>query len=222
MALLSRLHLTYLLREIRERFRKAPEELDEGVTVPLGESLARHDMRVQQRARSHDETADRIQAEWHDQNESERTRYYEALLLAIEEQWRGEVEASGARFYLLLLPREDEHLAEGRLSGGALVIDLWNEFQPYGDPARFFFGRDGHWNELGNLFAAVHLYQHLAPDLGLEALPRERIEEALYAYYRAFSGWMPPSGVHETPVDDEELQRIRDRYAALALDRSKP
>jgi hypothetical protein len=223
MPLLSRLQLTYLFLDLRERFRSEPEEFGDDVraeleddVAPLGEIFVHRQMVLQQRARSHDETAERIQAEWQAENLTERAMHYEALLLAIMEQWRTEVESSGARFYVLLPPRAEEHRAERRVFGGYPVVDLWKELRVHGDLSRFFFVKDGHWNELGNLYAAVHLYERLAPALGLEPLPRERLEEELYRYYRAFPEWTPPSGVRETPVEDEQLRRIRDRYAALA------
>jgi hypothetical protein len=223
MALASRLHLTYLFLEIRERFRKEPEDLGDDVredpgegVAPLGENLVRRQMRLQQRARAHDETADAIQDEWREELPSERALYYEALLRAIVERWRNDVEASGGRFCVLLPPRAEEARAEGRILGGFEVANLWNELRVHGDLSRFFFAKDGHWNELGNLFAAVHLYERLAPALGLETLPRERLEEDLYRYYRAFPDWTPPWGVRETAVDEEGLRGIRDRYAALA------
>ena len=94
-------------------------------------------------------------------------------------QWRKEGESSGARFYGLLPPRAEEHRADRRIFNGFEVGDLWGGFQSYGDLSRFFFVKDGHWNELGNLYAAVHLYERLARALGVEMLPRERLEEAL-------------------------------------------
>jgi hypothetical protein len=223
MALASRLHLTYLFLEIRERFRSKPGELGHDIpedpgsgVAPLGEDLVHREMRLREIARAHDETADRIQAEWLDETPSERALYYDALLRAIVEKWRNEVEASGARFWVLLPPRAEDDRAEGRILEGFEVVDLFKEFQVYGDLGRFFFARDGHWNELGNLFAAVHLYERLTPSLGLETLPRERLEEELYRYYRAFPDWTPPAGVREATVDEGEIRRIRERYAGLA------
>jgi hypothetical protein len=222
MALAARLHLTYLFLETRERLRTGKWQGDrpEVARAPLEEKLVRRQMVLRQRARFHDDAGDKIQAEWEDGVSSERAAYYEDLLRAIVEEWRDEAEAEGTQFYVLLLPRPDEGRTEERLFGGFSSVNLWGELRAYGSWQRFFFAKDGHWNELGNLFAAVHLYERLAPALSLERLPRERLEEALYVYYRAFpEGWIPSIGVREVPVAAEQLQAIHARYAALDLSR---
>jgi hypothetical protein len=221
MALASRLYLTYLFLELRERFRSEPEPLSgdedaDSAVAPLGEKEARRQLRLAARERAHDETAERIQSEVQKDTPSEGAPYYESLLSAMVREWRREVESDGGSFYVLLIPRAEEERAEERDFPEVPHIDLWKELQGYGDPRQFFFQKDGHWNELGNLFAAVHLYERLAPALGLEPLPREKLEEALYVYYRAFPEWTPTKGVRETSVDPAELARIRERYAGLA------
>jgi hypothetical protein len=221
MSLASRLYLTYLFLESRERFRSGPEPLaedadDEPARAPLGEKSVRRQLRLAQRERSHDETAERIQSQWQKGIPSEEALYYESLLAEIVRAWRQEVESEGGRFHVLLVPRAEEHSAEERIFPDVPLVDLWKELQVSGDLRPFFFKKDGHWNELGNLFAAVHLYERLAPSLGLEPLPRERLEEALYVYYRAFPEWTPTRGVRETPFDAADLTRIRERYQGLA------
>jgi hypothetical protein len=225
MSVASRLYLTYLFLELRERLRSEPEpfpeeDADAGPDLaPLGEKAVRRELRLAQRERSHDENAERIQSEWLKGVPSESALYYESLLSEIVREWRQEVESGGGRFYVLLVPRPEEHSAEARIFPDVPLVDLWKELQIYGDLRPFFFQKDGHWNELGNLFAALHLYERLAPALGLEPLAREMLEEALYVYYRAFPDWTPTRGVRETSVDPAELARIRERYAGLVRQR---
>jgi hypothetical protein len=139
-----------------------------------------------------------------------------ALLQRIVEEWRGEVEARGGRFYVALLPRPKEGLAEP-LFAGSRVISLWREFRAYrfeGEPWRF--EKDGHWNELGNQLAAIHLYKHLAPDLGASVLSDAEIRRALGLYYAAFDDyWEPSLWVERVALEPERARALRRRYAHL-------
>ncbi len=116
---------------------------------------------------------------------------------------------------MVVLPRPHEGRLADQFSSHR-VLNLYDEIAVYefsGTPWRF--ENNGHWNELGNLLAAVHLYRVLAPDLPGKPLTEHQIRRALHAYYQAFGGWQPSLWSEPWEVPAEQLDAIRKRYRAL-------
>jgi hypothetical protein len=96
------------------------------------------------------------------------------------------------------------------------VIDLDDAFRREGLGLAWKFEKDDHWNELGNLRAAVHLDRHLAPQLDLAPLGERELTEQVRRYYDAFAlPWKPADGVTPAPHDPDAARVIRARYAGL-------
>ena len=141
--------------------------------------------------------------------------HYVGLARMLVDRWAEEAVRREDGFRIVLLPR----LREGRL--GELfsphrVPNLYEEIGAYefaDTPWRF--ENNGHWNELGNLLAAVHLYRALAPELPGQRLTEYEIRRAVHAYYQAFGGWQPSLWSEPWEVPAEQLEAIRKRYRAL-------
>jgi len=95
-----------------------------------------------------------------------------------------------------------------------------------GNPFKYYFTNDGHWNEASNLLVAVHLYRFLEGEAELVSLPEDKLVEELYTYYSAFpDGWFyysafPDEWVAEvwktsSSVAAKDLGSIRRKYLAL-------
>ena len=210
----SRLYLTYLAIDVRNRIAAARGETDASYDPIEARVLER--MRSERDARTRDATSEAIADDFRGGEPSERSRVWVRLLQAVVERWRGEVEGAGGRFYVVLLPRAKEGLA-APLFPDARVINLWEAFQGDGvEPRSWVFRRDGHWNELGNQLAAIHIYQRLAADLGLVALDDTGIRRALGVYYSVFDDtWRPTRWVEWNALDPGAAAALRRRYAHL-------
>ena len=162
-----------------------------------------------------DESARRIESNFNADTETEEMGYYWELAQAILGEWARETTLRQDSFRVVLLP----YLREGRVADRFAphrVLNLFEEFSVYGLPTtRWTFANDGHWNELGNLLAAVHLYREFAPTLPGTPMTHREILRSLHAYYRAFGGWQPPMLTEPWRVPETELEAIRHRYLAL-------
>ena len=92
-----------------------------------------------------------------------------------------------------------------------------HEAQP-GSPSRF--QNAAHWNEAGNLLAAVCLYHYLEQDANLPRLSENELREALYRHYTACrdqeTGWTPGGRREKTiPASAAALAGARRQYSAL-------
>ena len=121
-------------------------------------------------------------------------------------EWKRRVEGQGGRFYIVLLP--DERPARPLFEGYA-VIALRDLFEK----GEWSFETDGHWNETGNLRAAVHLYRFLESEVALPRLTDDALRTKLWTYYEAFNnGWMPQVWATPNVSSEKDLARIRKRY----------
>ena len=134
-------------------------------------------------------------------------------------RWKAAAESNGARFRLLWLPGENYDapgIAAIVEEEGVETVNLRDCFGAR-DPAHlrtpwalspYRFERDGHWNEAGNRLAAVCLHRILESDLGLPRLSEEDVALALRRYYSAFEA---------SPrfAASPQAEAIRRKYAAL-------
>jgi hypothetical protein len=210
---LSRLHLTYLALDVRNRIQGAS---DAGEAYDPLEARILEEMRDARDRRTRDATSEAIAGDLKRGEVSARSEGWVDLLLAIAGRWRDDVEADGGRFYVVLLPRPKEGLAEP-LFRDFQVINLWRGFEEAGiEPEAWRFQKDGHWNELGNQDAAILLYERLARDLDLPALDRATLERALGTWYTSFdAGWSPTRFVEPVELDPQRAAALRQRYVPL-------
>ncbi|MBF0285568.1 MAG: SGNH/GDSL hydrolase family protein [Magnetococcales bacterium] len=223
---LSRLHLTYLLLDVKARLK--------GRLAGEGESFRAENLHLKyvhhlqtqrreavfaanrgERLKSH--PIEQALASGTASPELERTV---ALFRALMARWQREVASRGGRFVVALLPRPEEEKLLFLFDPETTVVDLAREFrrlQPGYDYAREGrLQRDGHWNEWSNLLAAVALQEKLAPLLGGAPLEGEALRRQLTTYYGAFGGWRPPAQ-WQVPIqpDPREGAALRERYLAL-------
>ena len=92
------------------------------------------------------------------------------------------------------------------------MIKLADLFETNGE---WHFETDGHWNETGNLRAAVHLYRFLENEVRLPLLADDAVRTRLWRYYAAFNnGWIPTVWTTPIAASEEDLTRIRGKYIA--------
>lgn len=231
---LSRLHVTYLLLELKHVVQlHLAGQGDRGAGDEV-EKLLRDALQPVDR-QALDET--RLQRARDDRFESERARAitrliskgrwnadvartiatFQALLVA----WRDRVQEQGGHFSVVLLPRPREDRFVDLVPEGIEVINLYRIFAA-GNPgysyADISFRYDNHWNQRGNLAAARALHEQLAPRLGLPRRSKDEIDAALATYYSALPGeWKPQLEVPATPAAAESAGPIRRKYLALEL-----
>lgn len=213
--LISRLHLTYLVRDGFYRI------------FPHKNSWKGFDARVLQdrpaekhvRKRMRSDRARSIEANILEGKENPDVTRSLAVFQVILQKWQALATANGAEFSVVLLPTGNGNVIKDLIPADIPVVDLYELFDAsipdysYDD---WHFDNDAHWAEAANSLAASIFYRELTAQLALPALSVVEIERVLHPYYAAFDyGWMPDiSGSPELPPDSE-LQRITARYAAL-------
>ncbi len=211
MQALSRLYLTYLAIDVKQRWTGAA--LDTPRPDPAPRSFQKR-LRAARLERVKGDVTSRLThaaltGRWSQLTESI------ALLRAILETWRREVEERGGRFHVVILPTPRK-VDYRWLFQGYDAVDIGREFERAGIGRAWRFTNDGHWNELGNQLGAIRVFRYLEGVLGLAALDDESIEEQLFAYYASFPySWKPTIRVSPAKLDAERSLRIRERYAGL-------
>ncbi len=146
------------------------------------------------------------------------------IFIPVIRSWQQLVEKNGGEFYIVLLPRHWESLISDLINEDFRVINLFETFSNTIDNYNYSdwkLKNDLHWNEAANSLTAIHLYQFLENEANLPTLSFEKVEEALYTYYSAFSnGWVPDMFVKKVPVSSENITSIRNKYLALESNNS--
>ena len=111
-------------------------------------------------------------------------RIYFAILSRFEEMCK----ANKTKLYIATIPDEDvNNMAHLLVERGFKTINLYDKFRTVYRDGEYKFKNDAHWNEEGNKFASIFLFQYLAEELGIEYPGNEFIEQGLYEYYSSFS-----------------------------------
>jgi hypothetical protein len=205
---LGRLRLTYLAMDGYYRLR-AYAGASEPVVGAAGfrDRLSRRlDGKYQRRV--HDAYADSIVEDFLSDDPAPETLALAREFRALLAFWKAEVEADGRAFFLIVLPRSSDTAVAARLFDGI-------GFQPFflspdggdvDDADRF--DNDGHWNERGNLKAALRLAAHpaiapLVSDAHVVEGIADNVGTEIAAYYRG-------AGSNRAAVaDGEEADRRR-------------
>lgn len=141
------------------------------------------------------------------------------LMDAIFRRWQREVEAHGGRFHVVILPMETEHFAASWFhAAGYSVIDLGrgiDDLVPAHARPSLVFKHDGHWNEYGNMLAAMCLRQRIGERHGLPAIEPSGLHNDLRAYYSAFRGWQPTADGGPSAALPDAVTAIRLKYTSL-------
>ena len=214
--LISRLHLTYLALDVRQRLLYSRTG-DVDVYRLAMEQAA---LRARQQQRFHSEQADLIQRSFVAEKPNAELEHVLQVFVSLLQEWRDEVQANGARFHVVLLPTGREELFRDIIPPDIDVVGLLELFEGTVDGFRWAeitFANDGHWAEEGNRLAALHLYRYIAEESGLPVMSEGALEEALHTYYSAFpGGWLPDSSTRPVRTPDAgAAEAIRSKYTAL-------
>ena len=219
--LVTRFHLTYLLMDAIARFgpgRLGGDWPDVLPVQPLDEQVISKLVRKHKATRIRDETADRIEADVTGASFTPEVERYLDLAAALVDTWGEETHSRGESFRVVLLPQVREARLEQRIFSRHDVLNLHREFATYAFEGRpWGFRNDGHWNELGNLLAAVHLYRELAPEIVDVLLSDHEIARALHIWYTAFPGFEPSLWTEPHDVVPARVQALRRHYIPLEL-----
>ena len=153
-----------------------------------------------------------------------------AIFRQLIRRWKHLAEHNGSTFSVVLLPMfpPQPFVLDLLHAEGVAVIDLYACFGD-ADPAHlqqswrqspYRFKNDGHWNETGNKLAAVCLYRVLEEKTGIPVLSEGRLQEALFRYYAAFGGEIPPKAGGEGTegsISPKTAAAIREKYTALEM-----
>lgn len=205
--LLARFHLTYLVIETLDTLtNRSKDRLD----LPAFVEHERHKQSAEVLRLENDFRENRSSPEL-----TEALRLMEAIL----RRWQREVEASGGRFHVVILPVETEHFAAAWFkTAGFPVIDLGSGIDalvPAPGRPSLVFKQDGHWNEYGNMLAAMCLRQRIGEQRGLPVAESTYLQNALHAYYSAFEGWRPAVDAGAPEASPDTKAAIRRKYTAL-------
>ncbi len=153
-----------------------------------------------------------------------------AIFRQLIRRWKHLAEHNGSTFSVVLLPMfpPQPFVLDLLHAEGVAVIDLYACFGD-ADPAHsqrrrsappYRFKNDWHWNATGNRLAAVCLYRVLEEKTGIPALSEDRLQEALFRYYAAFGGEIPPKAGGEGTegsISPKMVASIREKYTALEI-----
>lgn len=221
-----RFYVTYLLLEALPSFRStlARSEYDAGALLDLLETRSNRNRAMIELGR-----ATHLQAQG--------MVFFEALVRDMKRL----AESRSANFFAVVVPdksnggsrqeyrRVEEVFRAHDVESLNPPEALRSRPQPYVD---FFFRKDGHWNEQGNLVAAVSLFEFLARRLGLSGVGDEFIRTQLTTYCGSFperigaSAWLGTAAVPEASAEaiaEKYLSAGRDyaRREGIATQRSR-
>lgn len=219
--ILSRFHTTYLAIDIFKRLQSRELALDKTAIEERRTDIEQHYAKEDCVKRFHDQHADAIEPAFMKGEKTEDLEQSIRIFQALVRRWSNEVKSNGGKFYVILLPRENEHKARSIIANDINVIDLYvlfrNSTENY-DYNDWRFKNDGHWNEAGNLLAAINLYRFMERDLDLPAISEDMLKQRLYTYYSSFDGWMPDEKYLErTVLPEKTKQDIKSKYLSLEM-----
>ena len=153
-----------------------------------------------------------------------------AIFRQLIRRWKHLAEHNGSTFSVVLLPMfpPQPFVVDLLHTEGVAVIDLYACFGD-ADPTHsqrrrraspYQFKNDYHWNATGNKVAAVCLYRVLEEKTGIPALSEGRLQDALFRYYAAFGGEIPPKAEGEGAegaISPKMAAAIREKYTALDI-----
>lgn len=123
---------------------------------------------IDHRRKFHDPYADSILTEFLTGNISQVTLETLDHMMNIIERWREMVEKEGGTFLVAVLPTQADRMTADKLFTNLETIRLLDTsevIQLRDDP--WYFERDDHWNEYGNLAGAISLHNFLQDQEGL-------------------------------------------------------
>ena len=156
----SKFHFTYLFIESYYIFKSIGMSPDK-----LTEQLARRfsDANLEFRERLFDDYVSSLTRNLLNERPDPRTMKVISHFEATLQEWNKQVESRGGEFVVLILPREIESVISKLIIPTNIKSINLAEYDGYKLPNNrsWDFNEDGHWNEYGNLTAALALHQFL-------------------------------------------------------------
>ena len=192
-SLLSRLHMTYLVIDGTRRLAI----LAKGKVADSDEFLeASEDINVELLRQGREERlgsaeAMALEADVVDgEAESELAKDAVVVFRSLLRTWQQMVQERGGRFVVAILPRPVEDRMAAMIPPEIDTVNLFECFNEhvaeYSYAPDWRFVNDAHWNEQGNMLAAVCLYRFLERELNLPVRSLDELLEQLHRYYAAF------------------------------------
>lgn len=131
--------------------------------------------------------------------DSERTKDVVVIFQSLLRTWQQVIQERGGRLVVVILPKPKEDRMAALIPPEVEVVNLFECFNEYVAEYSYApdwrFANDNHWNEQGNMLAAVCLYRFLERALNLPARSADGLLEELYMYYSAFQS--PPDKIRK-------------------------
>ncbi len=227
-SLLSGFHMTYLVVDGLRRLAILAGDPSEDLAAGFLEAGERVNAKLRERRedKKGDAEAMAIEADIGDGTpDSESAKEAVVIFQSLLRTWQHTVQERGGQFVVAILPSPFDHRMAAPIPRQKVqTVDLFECFNEhvadYSYRRDAKFANDTHWNEQGNLLAAVCLYRFLERELKLPERSATALLEDLYRYYSAFSGWMPSEQWSKpVTVDPRDSAAIRSKY--LANERSE-
>ena len=126
---------------------------------------------------------------------------------------------AGIRFFVVLVPNKGTDHGDDEVKAilkelNIEYLDLGKVFEQQGqDRPKFFFQKDGNWNEAGNALAAVSLLEFLGPRLGIPAIDEHSTQRDLSEYFGSFPNGTTPQAWRAASAPSTARQdEIRNSY----------
>ncbi len=209
----ARLHLTYLLYDVRGRLDPSRRGLGSDRAL-LHEEYTYYSWKKRFR------TARSQPAEDRDPPSPRATPEDVALVMwRLLDEWQQAADSSAAHFVVAGVPREQEHELLSVIAEKHETLDLFELFHSQLDDFEYrdvSFENDAHWNERGNMLTAIVIYRFLEERMGLDPIPEMELRQAVSDYYAAFpESWQPGPEFPPASLDAIAKQVIRNRYTEL-------
>jgi hypothetical protein len=154
------------------------------------QKIAKAVYRPEYKKRFHDEYADSmldaLLSNTYDEN-SDIASFRNKFRMLLQ-HWNNELNSKGIRFDIIVLPNNNAHLAAIKLFGDLPLNVLYlKDYLGNHDWSEYRFKNDGHWNEKGNLFAAVAIYKYLGFELPSNDPTINKIESRIAELYAGSS-----------------------------------
>ena len=145
------------------------------------------------------------------------------IMNAILNELKFEVERNGGEFHIVVLPTIAAHNLSTHIPKEHRIVDLFDMFTeniPGYDWGEMTFENDGHWAEIGNMYAAIALKQYLTNE-SFDFSGNAEINSQLDCYYQAFGNlWRPENIPQSKKCERSKREWVKNRYIPLEYNSS--
>ena len=181
---ISHYHTTYLILDGWNRIN--PEHVFTNNNIY--DTYAKTQLHQEQISRHHVEIISALDKAVKENANTTEVLYYSQVFTGLLKTWTKLAQERGHSFHTVLLPRKEEQAIKHLVPQETPMIDLYSEFTQrlsdynYATDAKFV--TDDHWDERGNLMAALWLYRTIVQSLGIEPMSPAKIDQVLDEHYK--------------------------------------